>query len=175
MDDLGGVKVFHGLEELVHDVAVVEILEYFLADSVVEISLHELEDQVEVLVVVSLDDVVEANHVGVVQLVQIANLSVGPLCIDRVLKSVEDLFQSQGLTSPAVCHLPNVPIGPRTHFLHQRVTCQHVLLHFLAHFLHFANLNIIPFPLVEFQATSPLTESSQTPSTLFMKKLKRPS
>ena len=46
VDDLGGVKVFHALENLIHDVAVVQIFEDLLADCVVEISLHKFENQI---------------------------------------------------------------------------------------------------------------------------------
>ena len=46
MDDLGGVKILHALQNLVHDVAVVQIFKDLLADGVVEIGLHEFEYQI---------------------------------------------------------------------------------------------------------------------------------
>lgn len=82
MDDFRRVEVFHSLGELVHDVPVVQIFEYLLADGVVEVGFHEFEDEVKILVVLGPDHVIQLYYVGVVQLVEIANLSVGPLGVD---------------------------------------------------------------------------------------------
>ena len=46
VDDLGGVKVLHTLENLIHDVAVVQIFEDLLANGIVEIGLHKFENQI---------------------------------------------------------------------------------------------------------------------------------
>ena len=59
-----------------------QIFQYFLTDGVVEVSFHELENKVEVFIVVCLDDVVQPNDVGVVHVVEVADLSVGSLCVD---------------------------------------------------------------------------------------------
>ncbi len=97
MDDIGRVEVLHAPSNLIHDVAVVQILENLLADGVVKVGFHKFEDEIEVLVVVSFDHVVKFDYVRVVQLVQVANLSVGPLRVDRVLKGIEYLLQGESL------------------------------------------------------------------------------
>ena len=63
-----------------------------------KVSLHELEDKVEILIIFSPDDLVQFDDVGVVELLQERNLSKGALSIGGVLESIEDLFQCQGIS-----------------------------------------------------------------------------
>lgn len=47
-----------------------------------KIRFHELKDKIEVFVVVCSDDVVQLDYVRVGQLVEVADLAVGALCVD---------------------------------------------------------------------------------------------
>lgn len=44
MYDFGRVQIFHAPEDLVHDEAVMDVLEDLLPDGVVQVGLHVLED-----------------------------------------------------------------------------------------------------------------------------------
>jgi len=59
------MQIFHAFADLVHNVAIVQIFEDFLTNSVMEISFHEFEYKVEIFIVICSDDVVEFDDVGV--------------------------------------------------------------------------------------------------------------
>lgn len=122
MDDFGRVKVLHAPEYLVHDEAVVNIFEDLLPDCVVQVRLHILENEIEVLVVLSADHVVQLYYILMAELMQVADLPVGALGVDRVLEGIEYLLQRKGCVALAIAHLPHVPIRTRTNLLRQAVS-----------------------------------------------------
>ena len=134
VDDFCGMQVFHAPEYLVHDEAVVDVLEDLLPDRVVQVRLHVLENEIEVLVVVGADHAVQLYYVLVAQLVQVADLPVGALGVDRVLEGVEYLLQGECCPALPLAHLPHVPVRPRTHLLRQAVASQNVALNLFCHF-----------------------------------------
>jgi hypothetical protein len=98
-----------------------------------QVGLHELEDQVEVALVASLNDPLQPHDVGVVQLVQHAHLPVGALRIHVVLEGVEHLLQGVLLAALPVSHPPNVPVRPAPQELLHLEDLQHVILDLFAH------------------------------------------
>ena len=92
MDDICRMQVLHALKYLIHDEPVVDVLEDLLTDGVVEIGFHILKDQIEVFVIFCADDVQQFDDIVVVELMQVAYLSVGALRVDRVLEGVEYFF-----------------------------------------------------------------------------------
>lgn len=62
-----------------------------------EICLHELEDEVEILVIFCADDLVELDDVGVVEFLEEDDLAEGALGVGGMLKSIEDLLESKGV------------------------------------------------------------------------------
>lgn len=60
-------------------------------------------------------------YILVAELVEVADLSVGALGIDRVLEGIEYLLQGEGCVGLAIAYLPHVTICPRTHLLDQAV------------------------------------------------------
>lgn len=93
------------------------VLQYPLADYVVQICLHKLEEQVDVLVIISPDGIVQLDDVGVLELLQNLDLAIGTLGIRRMLECIEDLLQGHHLLGPLVFHLPHMTVGTRTHLL----------------------------------------------------------
>lgn len=89
-----------------------------------QISFHELENQVEILVILGTDDLVQLYDVRVIQLVQECDLPERALCIGRVLEGVEYLFEGQHLACALICHPPDVSVGSAADLLHQSVTLQ---------------------------------------------------
>lgn len=54
MDDITGVHILDRIDQLIHDEALVYVLEdVALFDDIVQIAVHELEDQIEVQIVCS--------------------------------------------------------------------------------------------------------------------------
>jgi len=92
VDDCAAVEVLERFGELVHDEPDVYVLEDALRDDVVQVCLHELEQQVYVLVVVRADGVHQLYDIGVVQLLQDLDLPVRALRVGRVLECVENFL-----------------------------------------------------------------------------------
>ena len=59
----------------------------------------------------------ELDDVGMLELLQNLDLSIGALGISGVLKGIEDLLQSHHLLRPLILHLPHVTVSARTHLL----------------------------------------------------------
>jgi hypothetical protein len=69
----------------------------------------------------------------VVELLQEHYLTVGTLCVRRVLECVEDLFQGEDLAGLTVFHFPDVPVGSAPDLLQQFVSFQDVRLYLFFH------------------------------------------
>lgn len=54
---ISGVQILDALHDLIHDEPMMYILEYLLADGVVQIRLHVLKDEIEIFIVFCADDV----------------------------------------------------------------------------------------------------------------------
>ena len=67
--------------DLVHDIAMMKIFKNFLADGVMKICLHKLKYQVKIFIIFSSDHIIESNDVAMVHFEEIANFSVGTLCV----------------------------------------------------------------------------------------------
>ena len=94
VDQPAGVAVEQRLEALVHDELLVHRLEDVGADDGVEVGLHVVEDEVDVLVVLRLQHVLQPDDVLVPrQPLQVHDLAEGALCVGRVLEGVKDLLQ----------------------------------------------------------------------------------
>ena len=87
MEHLSRVQVLQGLEELVHGVLFVNLLENVCADDCVQVGLYVLEHQVAVSIVLRLEHIQHANYVLViVDLLQEHDLSEGALSVGRILR-----------------------------------------------------------------------------------------
>ncbi len=56
MNDVGLMKILNAFDELMDNVTIVKIFEYFLSDGVVEIGFHELKNKVQIFIIFGLDD-----------------------------------------------------------------------------------------------------------------------
>jgi hypothetical protein len=137
------MQVLHPLAYLVHNETVVDVLEDLLTDSVVQVRLHELENEVKILVVLRTDYIEEFNDVRVTQLVDDAYFAVGTLSVHGMLEGIEYFFEREGYASLAVCHLPNMTVGARPDLLGDVISCEHVLFYLLGHILKPVDLNVI--------------------------------
>ena len=82
---------------MVDDIADVHVFENVLGYDVVEVGLHELENDIDIAVVFRLYGFVEFDDVRVFNLTQDLYLPIGPLRISGVLEGVEYFFQGKNL------------------------------------------------------------------------------
>lgn len=102
------MHVFQALQHLVDDILLVDVLEDVSSDYRVQVSIHEIEDQVDVSVIFSSNYILEPNDVLVPgQLLQEDDLSEGSLRIRGVLECIEVFLESDDLLSSFVDSLPD--------------------------------------------------------------------
>lgn len=114
MDEAGVMKEIDGLGELIDDVLFVSLLQIgglaVFANECMEIDIHMLKDQVDVLIIFCTDGALKANDIGMLQLPEEHDLSIGALRIGGVRKSIEVLLQSLDLLALPVDDLPNMAV-----------------------------------------------------------------
>ena len=111
------------------------LLEDIGAYNGVQIGLHVLEHQIDVLVVFGLVHVKELHDVLVPLAparardgLEVDNLSPCPLRVGRVLEGVEDLLQRDRLARGQLRRLPHDPICTLAQLLRHLVALEHVLV-----------------------------------------------
>ncbi len=92
MDNVGLMQILNSFYQLINNITIVKIFEYFLTDGIVKICLHELENKVQIFVVLWSNDSVEFDDVLVIYLMEEDNFTVSTLGISRMLKGVKYFF-----------------------------------------------------------------------------------
>ncbi len=82
-----------------------------------QVDVHVLEHQINVLVVLRPQDFLEYYDVWVLQLLQKHYFPVGPLSIRRVRESIEVLFQGPVLFAGLTLRLPDDAVSAAAYFL----------------------------------------------------------
>lgn len=116
MDYFSGMHKLESFYELVENVSIVCILQYFLSDGIMQISFHVLKDQVKVFFVVSLYDVVKFDYVRMRKLVQKYDFSICSLCVCRMLEGVKYFFEGEGLAWFLISDFPHMAVGSASYF-----------------------------------------------------------
>ena len=102
------MHVLQTFQDLVDYVLFVDVLEYISTNYCMKIRVHKVKDKVNVAVVLGADDVLQSNNVFVPgEFLQENNFSKSSLCVGRILKCVEILFERHNLFCPFVDCLPN--------------------------------------------------------------------
>lgn len=117
MDNGPTMQILECLGELVDDETDMDVLEDALGNDVMQVCLHELKQQINVLVIVSADGVYQFDDVGVVQLLEDLDFAVGALSVGGVLEGIEDLLQGEHALGGLLLDLPHVAVGTRAHLL----------------------------------------------------------
>lgn len=137
VDEVGVVQEVDGFGDLVDDVLLVALLQVgrpaVLADQRVQVHVHVLEHQVDVLVVFGTDGPLQRYDVTVLQLPQEHYLAVGALRVGRVRKGIEIFLQRLHHLRLPVDHLPDVPVGAAADLLHDLVALQNMGLDLICH------------------------------------------
>jgi hypothetical protein len=104
-----------------------------LPDDIVEVALHDLENQVQISSIVSLDHPLHLHYVLMIELVKDTHLSIGPLGIYIILKCIKDLLQGVLSARLSVDDFPNVTISSTSQKLFDLKCFSDVVLYFFAH------------------------------------------
>lgn len=66
--------------------------EYVLSNEGIEIDIHVLKDQIDISVVLSPNNFLEFDDIGMVKLHKKGDLSIGPLSVGGVIKCIKIFF-----------------------------------------------------------------------------------
>ena len=80
---------------MINDESYVNILKNSFRYDVMQICFHILKKYVDIFVIVSSDGLIQSYDVGMLQLFQNLYLTVGPLSVSCMLKSIKNLFESE--------------------------------------------------------------------------------
>lgn len=127
------MQVLNSPGDLVDDVLLVFVLENIFSDDMMKVDVHKLEHQVDILFVISLDDVDEFDDVLMVEFLEEHYLPVGTLCICGVLERIEDFFQSVYLVCTSIEHLPNMSVCSASNLPLNLVPTEHMRLDVFSH------------------------------------------
>ena len=112
MQQVGGVHELEALQVLVDDVLLVDVFKDVGPDDSVQVSIHEVENEVDVAIVLSSDHVLQSDYILVArQLLQENDLAEGPLRIRSILESVEVLLERDNLFGSFIDGLPDDTVG----------------------------------------------------------------
>lgn len=75
------MKIFEGYQHLIDDVSLVNVLQQTLADYIVHVGLHVVEEDVHIPVILSAKDLAKTDNVWVVELFQNCDLPICSLSI----------------------------------------------------------------------------------------------
>ena len=92
MDQLSCVQIVQGLSNLVYDITLVLLAQQSLPNQSVQVDVHELEKDINVLLRVRSDHPPNLYYVRVLQFLEEHYLSVSALGISGVLKGIKIFF-----------------------------------------------------------------------------------
>ena len=110
------MHVLQAFQVLVDDVLLVDVFEDIGSDNSMQVSIHEVEDEVDIAIVLRANHILKPNNVLVTrQLLQKDDFTERALRICCILESVEILLQSDNLLGTLVNCLPDNTIGSLTY------------------------------------------------------------
>jgi len=112
------VHVLEALEHLVHDILLVNVFQDVGADNCVQVSIHEVEHQVDVPIILCADHILQPDDVFVAgQLLQENDFSERALGVRRILEGIEVLLQGNDLFRALVDGLPDNSVCSFTYII----------------------------------------------------------
>ena len=116
VQEVSRVHVLQAFQVLVDDVLLVDVFEDIGSDNSMQVSIHEVEDEVDIAIVLRANHILKPNNVLVTrQLLQKDDFTERALRICCILESVEILLQSDNLLGTLVNCLPDNTIGSLTY------------------------------------------------------------
>lgn len=109
------MHVLETLEDLIDDILLVDVFQNVCSNYRVQISVHEVKDQVNVSVVFSAYHILEPNYVFVAsQLLQEDDLTESSLSVCCILESIKVLLEGHDFLCSLVDSLPHDTVGTLT-------------------------------------------------------------
>lgn len=133
MNESSGVQIVNCLGHLIEDVLAVSLSQDVLPDQREKVDVHVLKHEVNVPVVLCSDDFFEFDDVGVGELHQEHDFSIGALCVSGVIEGVEVLLESLYSPCSLVCDFPHVPVCSTADLLVDLEPAQHMCLNLFTH------------------------------------------
>ena len=133
MDQLCAVKVFKGFEHLIKNINLVHLFQNIWPHNRMQICLHKLEHQVQVLLILGLDYSVKLDNIIMIELLKYRNFTVGPLGVNRITKCIEHLLKGITFMSSLLLYLPNMAVCATSHLLLENVIVEDVRLDLFWH------------------------------------------
>jgi hypothetical protein len=99
----------------------------------VQISFHNLEDQVQISVVFGTNRLDQFDDMGVLELREESHFSVGALGICGILECIKDLFEGDRRSSASIESSPDVAISSASHQFFGFVKSKDVIVNLFAH------------------------------------------
>ena len=115
------VHELEAFQVLVDDVLLVDVLQDVGSDNGMQVSIHEVEYEVNIAIIFSSDHILQSDYIFVAgQFLQKDDLTKSSLGICGVLKSVEVLFKSDNFLSSLINGLPDDTVCSLSCEIHRR-------------------------------------------------------
>lgn len=102
------MHVFQTLKNLVNDVLLVDVFEDISSDDGMQVSVHEIEDEVNVAVIFRANYILESDDIFMAgKLLEEDNFSESTLCVSRVLECIEVLLEGDNLLGAFINGFPD--------------------------------------------------------------------
>jgi hypothetical protein len=137
MDQVRIMQEINRFGDLIDYVLFVSLLQIgalaVLANERMEINVHMLEDQIDVLIVLGTNGLLQSYDIIVFQLPKEHDLPVGALRISGVRKGIEVFLESLNYFRLTVNHLPDMAVGSTADLLDNLVALQDVRFYLIGH------------------------------------------
>lgn len=135
MNKLTGMHVFQSFEQLVDNEFFVNFLQNTCPDYNVQVCLHKIKHEIEVLIILGFDYVDQSNYIIVaIELLKKHDLSECSLGICGIVKGIENLFQGDNTFQSSIDCFPDDAVSSFTQFLDDLVFFQNMGFYLLSHF-----------------------------------------
>lgn len=137
MDQARIMQEINGFGDLIDYVLFVTLLQIgalsVLTNECMEINIHMLKNQIDVLIVLSTNGLLQGYDITVLELPKEHYLPVGPLRISRVRKGIEVFLQRLNHFSMTVNDLPDMAVRSTTDLFDDLVAFQDVRFYLIGH------------------------------------------
>ena len=116
MNDKSRMQVLQRFCHLIDYESDVYVLKNILGYDIVQICLHKLKYQVNVLAIICSQSIIKLYYIRVLCLLQNFNFTVCALSISGMLKGVKDFFESVDFFGGFLLYFPDMTIGTGSYF-----------------------------------------------------------
>ena len=111
------MQVVQCFGHLIEDKLPMSFRQDILAYECEEVDVHMFEDKVDISIILSADDFFQLDDIGVAELHQEHDFSVGALCVGGVIEGIKIFLEGFDAPGFLVGYLPDVSVGAAADFL----------------------------------------------------------